>query len=69
MNNVGSRSEDFYRNCGRILRSALSVEYNLEVLISKYFCKPEKEVLFSDLMLINLEFGRKNLDFSRHMQE
>jgi len=55
-------TDAFHRNCGEILSMALSVEYNLDFFISKYFCDPktDKDFLLRDLILIErLGFERK----------
>ena len=53
----------FHRNCGEILRMALSVDSELYFFISNYFCTPQtyKTFILSDLILVgtNMGFGRK----------
>lgn len=51
----------FLRNCGEILRMGLHIETQLDFFISNYFCSPQsyKTIRFEDLILINLNFGRK----------
>ncbi len=51
----------FLRNCGHILIMGLGIETHLDFFISNYFCSPQnyKTFRFQDLMLINLNFGRK----------
>lgn len=51
----------FLRNCGEILRMGLGIEIHIDFFISNYFCSPQsyKTFRFEDLILINLNFGRK----------
>lgn len=55
------KTEEFYRRCGEILRSALHVESNLDSLILNYFCYPQhdKGFLFLDSILNRTNFERK----------
>ena len=51
----------FLRNCGEILRMGLHIETHIDFFISNYFWSPQsyKTFRFEDLILINLNFGRK----------
>ncbi len=59
---MDEKNQVFHRNCGEILRLALSVESELDFFISNYFCTPQtyKTFLLSDLILVEIiGFGRK----------
>jgi len=62
MEKIERENQIFHRNCGEILRMALSIESNLVFFISNYFCTPQsyKTFLLNDLILVGLiGFGRK----------
>lgn len=64
MEDLEKENEKFYRNCGEILRMALSVESDLDFFISNYFVFPQsrKTFFFEDTVLIGppaLGFERK----------
>lgn len=58
---MDKKTEEFHRRCGEILRMALGVESNLDLLISNYFCYPQhdKGFLFRDSILNRTNFERK----------
>jgi len=59
---MGKENQIFHRNCGEILRMALSIESELDFFISNYFCSPQsyKTFLFEDLILVqHVGFGHK----------
>lgn len=51
----------FLKNCGEILRMGLNLETDIDFFISNYFCYLQnyRTFLFEDIIVINLNFGRK----------
>jgi hypothetical protein len=60
------QDQKFYKNCGEILRMALTVESSLDFFISNYFVSPQsrKTFFFEDLFLI----GPPAVGFERKIQ-